>query len=96
MEVVVAIFDSKLECYGKPLFFKTKGEAMRAFIDECNRPESQMHKHAADFTLFHVANYDEGKGMFENLRTPMSLGVAIEMVREQDGPDRETVIKGRD
>lgn len=82
MEIkVFCIYDAKVEAFQKPIFFRTTGEALRGFIDLCGTPDNIFHKHPEDFTLFHIANYDESKGRFENLLAPVSIGTAIEYVK---------------
>lgn len=61
-KVICAVYDSKAETYGMPLFFRTVGEAIRSFADECNRDGSLVAAHPADFTLMRIGTYDEETG----------------------------------
>ena len=76
--LVFSVFDSKAEIFGQPMFFPAKGLAIRAFDDECNRKESQIHAHAEDFTLFQIGEFDQDKGLLIPLTTPVSLGIGVE------------------
>lgn len=53
-----------------PQFFRTKGEAIRAFSDACNA-ESASHfaKHAEDYMFCRLGSYDDNSGTFENVPT---------------------------
>lgn len=82
---VFCVYDSKIAAYQKPFHMRTTGEGLRAFIDACRLPDCMFSKHPGDFTLFHIANYDENSGKFENLVAPVSLGTAIEYVTPTQG-----------
>lgn len=63
---VVAVRDSAMNAFGRPLFVPALGIALRSFTDEVNRKdgENQMHAHADDFELWHLAEFDESDGKF--------------------------------
>ena len=60
------------------MFFQAKPEAIRAFSDEANRPESAIFKHPGDYTLFQIGEYDIQTGLLVPLPTPSSLGLGVE------------------
>lgn len=64
MLYVCSIFDRKVQSYGRPMFARAIGEAMRIFRDEVNRPaeDNILYKHPEDFDLFHIGNFDEESG----------------------------------
>lgn len=78
-----SVFDVKAEVYGTPIFFATKGLATRTFEEQCNKPDSPIAMHPADFTLFHVGEFDQDAGMFIPLKTPATLGTGLEYVRSE-------------
>lgn len=82
---VYAVWDSKVELYAQPFCLKSEGQALRSWIDAVNDPNTMMNRHPQDYCLFQIAEYNEDKGMFENLRTPKSLGYAIDFIREKKG-----------
>lgn len=77
-QFVFAVYDSKAEIFNQPMFFKGKGEALRAFGDEANRPESAIFKHPGDYTLMLIGSYDVEIGLLTPLPTPQSLGLGVE------------------
>lgn len=79
---IFTVYDSKAEAYLQPFFMKSKGEAVRAFTDIVNDGTSQFNKHPSDYTLFHVGAYDDGDSSFVILPTPVSLGLAIEYMKQ--------------
>lgn len=85
MKMIYAIYDSKVNSYGTPFFLRTKGEALRGWIDAINDPrqETDLAKHPEDFTLMELGEYDETSGVFENHTAPISLGVGLEFKKNQ-------------
>ncbi len=78
--LVFAVFDAAAEAYLTPMFFETKGMAIRAFVDACNGEDHAFGRHAADYTLFHIGFFDPSKGILESLSTPDSLGLALQYI----------------
>ncbi len=60
--LVFSIYDQAVEAYTPPMFFQTKGAAMRSFADAVNKEGSEFNRHAGDYTLFHIGYFDEGSG----------------------------------
>lgn len=77
---IFAIYDSKAEQYWKPMFFDTKGIAIRSFMDSLKDTSNLITQHPADFTLFHLGTYDTSTAKFDQLSTPHSAGVASEFI----------------
>lgn len=65
-QIVVAIFDSAVQGYGRPFFVPTAGAALRSFRDEVNRAneENQLYRHPEDFELHQLADFDDENGVF--------------------------------
>lgn len=79
---IYTIYDSKVGAYLPPLFFKSKGEFMRAFQEAANDSKSNIGKYPADFIGFELGTFDDSNCAFELHKAPVSLGVAIEFVIE--------------
>lgn len=77
---VFAVFDSKASTFGHPFFCHTRGVAIRSFSDAANDSKHEFGRHAADFTLFEIGEYDDQTGKFVNLAAPESIGVALQFV----------------
>jgi len=75
---IFSIYDSKAQAYLQPFFSPTKGTAIRAFADHVNNPDTDMCKHAEDFTLFEIGEFNDSNAEITLLSTPASLGLAIE------------------
>lgn len=76
---VFAIYDAKVGGYLKPFFFRTTGEALRAWMDVVNDPQADFYRHPEDYTMFLLAEYDESKGIFVNETAPVAVASAMEL-----------------
>lgn len=74
---VFTVYDAKTEAYLPPFYSISVGQAERSFSDACNDSSHEFHKHAEDFTLFQIGEFDDAKGHFTMLKAPYSLGTAI-------------------
>lgn len=54
-----SVHDSKAEAYLQPIYFKSTGEAIRAFQTTCNDEKSQFNQYPSDFTLVELGSWDE-------------------------------------
>jgi len=79
---VFAVYDQAVKQYLRPFQMNTLAEATRGWIDVVNDPKTDFHKHPADYTLFHIAEYDESTGMFRNLDCPEVVGSALKFRQE--------------
>lgn len=60
---ICAIKDSLIESYGIPIFVAHINIALRSFQDEINTEGSHYAKHASDYTLYEIGEYDEQTGV---------------------------------
>lgn len=79
------VFDSAVNAYTLPLYFRSPGEALRWFELEINSTQSRFgfNQSPKDYTLFHVGNYDDNLCKVELLAAPVSLGCAIQYVKSR-------------
>ena len=78
---VFTIFDSKVGAYLPPMFFRSRGEAIRVFETLTNESGHQFNKYPGDYSLFELGDYDDLTAKFVLLPTPTSIGVAIEFLK---------------
>jgi hypothetical protein len=78
MMKVFSIYDSKAEAYLPPFMFQQTGEAIRAFTDAVNDEKSNFCKHAEDYTLFQISEWNEQDGCYMQEQSKKSLGNALE------------------
>lgn len=92
MTKVFAIYDCKVEAFMAPFMMQAVGQAIRAVQDAASDPKTQFHKHPADFTLFHIANFNEATGEYENLQAKANLGTILEIQGARGAPNIAEVV----
>lgn len=65
--VCCAIHDSAIDAFMRPMFVPKSGMAVRMFMDEVRRKDSEMCKHPTDYSLHEIGVWDEETGKFENV-----------------------------
>lgn len=88
-----SVYDSKVGAYLSPVFARSTGEMLRSFEAAVNDSGHQFCKHAEDFTLFEIGDWDDQKCMFVLKETPVSLGVAIEFLKRDIDPAQLSLVK---
>ena len=82
MKQLITVHDSKSGIFTPPVSVIAIGEAIRTFEDAVNDPQSPFNKHPEDYTLFHIGSYDETTASVEMLQSPLSLGGALNFVKQ--------------
>lgn len=62
---IYSIFDKKTVVYGRPFYAHNNGHALRVVTDEVSNLDSQLYKHAGDFTLYELGEFDDNTGCIE-------------------------------
>lgn len=75
---VCSVFDSKSKLYSQPAFFKTNGEAIRAFMEACKDSKTTVGKYPEDFTFFLLGEFDEETGEINYFDAQESLARGID------------------
>jgi len=70
---MIAVYDSKVKIYGRPLFLPTLDMVDRYAQRVLADADSDIARWPADYTLFHLGTYDDSDGSIELLSTPHSL-----------------------
>ena len=76
---VYAIYDTAVGAYALPFFMQSDPQALRRFGDLVMDADSEVSKHPEDYSLFRLANYNDGRGEFIN-EDNECLATALEMV----------------
>lgn len=77
---VFSIYDNKAKAFSQPFYSPTVAVGIRNFEAAVKDANTQLHKHPEDFTLFHVASYDDEVGRFNNLEHIANLGLAAQFL----------------
>ena len=68
--LVFSVFDDKAGVYGTPIFVNTRGVAVRSFSDAVQKEGSEFHKHAGDYKLYFLGEFDNCSGELIKLPSP--------------------------
>lgn len=64
MQLICSVFDLASGSFGRPIFVAARGQAVRSFVDEVNRPaqDNTLAAHPEDFSLVLIGRFDEVTG----------------------------------
>jgi hypothetical protein len=77
--VVATVYDVAVGAYLQPFFTRSRGEAIRTFVDACSDAKHQFAKYPADYILMYLGEFDDQSGTVESV-TPFSLLTALDAV----------------
>lgn len=80
---VCSVFDSKSESWSALITFKAVGQALRSFTDAVNG-DGEYSRHAEDYTLFLLADFDEQSGVISVLAGPVVLSNGLPLVKSSN------------
>lgn len=73
-----ALYDAAAEAFSPPMFFQSKGIAIRALGDAARGGDKNITAHPADFKLFYLGTYDPKSASFDLVKSPEPLVLASE------------------
>lgn len=83
--LLFSIFDKKADAFTQPMFFRSKGEAIRSFMDAVGTAETPFCKHPEDYSFCHVGDFDDSTGAVTGMNAgPVFVMQALECVRKPD------------
>lgn len=74
-------YDEKAQAYLPPFYLPKTAQAIRHFADSINNPETQLHLHPADYSLFCIGTFDDESGELKYEKK--SLGNGVEFIQQQ-------------
>ncbi len=81
-----SVFDSKAEAYVQPLFSPTIATGIREFTSAANDESHAFNRFAADYTLFHIGEFDQVSGELIPLKVHTNLGNALSFISPASVP----------
>ncbi len=89
-----SIYDSKAVAYLPPFMCHSEGIAIRSFTEACNSEGHQFGKFPADYTLFHIGEFDDETGKLvsvnpEVIRNGLNVVIDEEQRTENSSDDQE-------
>lgn len=74
---VFSVHDVKAGAFLPPFFLPRTEMAIRVFADSSNDSTHMFCKHPDDFCLFELGEWDGESALFDLLKAPKSLGLAL-------------------
>ena len=80
IQLVFSVFDEKAGVYGNPIFVAKRGAAVRSFSDAVQEEGSKFAKHAGDYKLYYLGDFDNVSGELIKLKAPEFVAHASDYV----------------
>lgn len=75
---IFSVHDVKADLYTTPFYFEATPQAYRAFQDTCSDVNHEFYKHAPDFTLMELGEFNRHDGTISLLKQPKAVINAAE------------------
>lgn len=79
--LIFSVLDNAIKAFNNPFYARTRLEAIRSFKDACHSADSQFGKHATDYFLMYLGEYDDGDGSFSPV-VPERVISAVECIAD--------------
>lgn len=76
-----AVYDVKADLYMTPFFMPSIGQAIRAFTDLVNDPQSHVHRYPDEFRLEAIGSFNDNTGILVS-ESPSVLGFARDFLNK--------------
>lgn len=84
-----AVRDAKIGAFNRPLFFRSRGEAVRSFQDACSDEANGFKAHASDYDFWLLGTFNDENGEFVALSQPERVcGASDFVLTDRKPPDR--------
>jgi len=64
---IFSVRDNQVEAFLQPFFSPTLGSAIRSLQEVVNDPQHTFSKHAADYSLYALGDFDDSNGIITTL-----------------------------
>jgi hypothetical protein len=72
---IYAVHDAAIGAFNAPLFFRSRGEAVRAFQNACGT-EANFKAHAKDYSFWLLGSYDDSSGRIVTVEADRVCGAS--------------------
>lgn len=77
-QFLFAIYDVKADAFNAPIAVISKAAAIRSFTDAVNDTKTDFYKHAEDYSLFIIAEWEPLSGNINPFKAPERVITALE------------------
>lgn len=81
MKTIFTLRDKKADAFSPIFVHPTIGLAEREIADLANNPESTLHKHPDDYTLYAIGQYDDLQAQLKSYDTPQFIAEVSNLIR---------------
>lgn len=82
MNLVYTVQDSASNTCLPPMTFQSERDAIHAFTDAANDPQTNISKYPADFTLLQIGHFDPRSGKIKPLDDHKIIGNAMKFKKQ--------------
>ena len=72
---IFSVYDTKAQAFLPPFFMTNAAVAIRAVASALQDPSHQFAKHATDYVLYELGEWNDVTAIFEQHGTPVNLGI---------------------
>lgn len=76
---IFTVYDEASDAYLQPFFMATQAAAVRAISELANDPNHQFCKHAKDFTLFEIGQFNDANAHIDTYKTSKAIVKCLEL-----------------
>lgn len=81
---VMCVYDSVAKVFFRPFYVAIKEVGIRSFAAACNDAATELSRSPADYSLWHVAEFDDESGRFDVFPQNVHCGVGSSFVSKGD------------
>lgn len=74
------VYDAAVKAFNRPMCFRSRGEALRSFMEACRDEKTEFWKHSSDYSLHFVGVFDDDSGSVVIPTAPERVISALECV----------------
>ena len=79
---IFSVYDNAVGAYLPPQLMQSSGAAIRSCTDALQEPNHQFARHAGDYALFHLGEWDDGDAKYTLFDTPRRIIGLHELLAE--------------
>lgn len=81
-----AVHDAAVGAFNRPLFFRSRGEAVRSFTDAVADEGNGFKAHAEHYSFWYLGSFDDADGSFVSASQPERVIGAVDVALPDSKP----------
>lgn len=79
---IFAVRDSAVEAFMQPFFSPSMGAAIRSLTEATNDPKHEFAKHAKDYSLYILGDFDDASGIVTSGGPPVHIVACSDLINK--------------